>query len=84
MLVNVDTEEAHEKLINSRLAYVAVSRARYDAQIFTNDAGNLGKALSREVSHAAAVGVEDSGPGTDHSQAQQPGQDQGQAMAMEI
>jgi len=84
VLVNVDTEEAHEKLINSRLAYVAVSRARYDAQIFTNDAGNLGKALSREVSHAAAVGVEDSGPGTDHSQAQQPGQDQGQAMAMEI
>ncbi len=55
VLVNVDTEEAHEKLINSRLAYVAVSRARYDAQIYTNDAGNLGKALSREVSHAAAL-----------------------------
>ena len=35
--------------------------ARYDAQIYTNDAGNLGKALSREVSHAAAVGPEDSG-----------------------
>ena len=62
VLVNVDTEEAHEKLINSRLAYVAVSRARYDAQIFTNDAGNLGKALSREVSHAAAVGVDTSVP----------------------
>ena len=65
VLVNVDTEEAHEKLINSRLAYVAVSRARYDAQIFTNDAGNLGKALSREVSHAAAVGVEDAGAATE-------------------
>jgi len=83
VLVHVDTEEAHEKLINSRLAYVAVSRARYDAQIFTNDAGNLGKALSREVSHAAAVGLEDSGPAMEHSHAQQPAQDHGQAMAME-
>jgi conjugative relaxase-like TrwC/TraI family protein len=83
VLVNVDTEEAHEKLINSRLAYVAVSRARYDAQIFTNDADNLGKALSREVSHAAAVGKEDSGPAAEHDHAQQPGQDHGQAMAME-
>jgi conjugative relaxase-like TrwC/TraI family protein len=55
VLIHVDSESAHEKLINSRLAYVAVSRARYDAQIYTNDAGNLGKALSREVSHAAAV-----------------------------
>jgi conjugative relaxase-like TrwC/TraI family protein len=55
VLVHVDTEEAHEKLINSRLAYVAVSRARYDAQIYTNDSGYLGNALSREVSHAAAV-----------------------------
>jgi conjugative relaxase-like TrwC/TraI family protein len=83
VLIHIDSEAAHEKLINSRLAYVAVSRARYDAQIYTNDAGNLGKLLSREVSHAAAVGVEDSGPATDHSQAQQPGQDHGQAMAME-
>ena len=55
VLVHVDSEATHEKLVNSRLAYVAVSRARYDAQIYTNDAGNLGKALSREVSHAAAV-----------------------------
>lgn len=55
VLVHVDTEQAHEKLINSRLAYVAISRARYDAQIYTNDAANLGIVLSREVSHAAAV-----------------------------
>src|SRR5579864_3253315 len=55
VLVHVDTEEAHEQLTNSRLAYVAVSRARYDAQIYTNDAGSLGNALSREVSHSAAL-----------------------------
>jgi len=40
---------------NSRPAYVAISRARHDAQIHTNDAANLGIVLSREVSHTAAV-----------------------------
>ena len=55
VLIHVDSEQADEQLVNSRLAYVAVSRARYDAQIYTNDAGNLGYALSREVSHAAAL-----------------------------
>jgi ATP-dependent exoDNAse (exonuclease V) alpha subunit len=89
VLIHIDSEAAHGNLINSRLAYVAVSRARYDAQIYTNDAGNLGKALSREVSHAAAVGPEDSGPATGHSQAQPSpvqqilNQDHGQGMGME-
>jgi conjugative relaxase-like TrwC/TraI family protein len=55
VLVNVDTAEASEKLINSRLAYVAVSRARFDAQVFTNDAKELGTQLSREVSNSAAI-----------------------------
>ena len=55
VLINVDTEEAHGKLINSRLAYVAVSRARYDAQIYTNNAEHLGQALSRDVSKDAAI-----------------------------
>jgi len=40
---------------------VAVSRARYGAQIYTNDAGNLGHALSREVSHAAAFECDGAG-----------------------
>ena len=66
VLVHVDTEEAHEKLINSRLAYVSVSRARYDVQIYTNNAGNLENVLSRDVSHAAAVEdwKHDAGAGT--------------------
>ena len=48
------------------LAYVAVWRARYDAQIYTNGAKNLGEELSREVSHAAAVEdwKHDAGAGT--------------------
>jgi len=61
VLIHVDSEQTGEQLVNSRLAYVAVSRARYDAQIYTNDAGNLGHALSREVSHAAAVEWNDAG-----------------------
>ena len=56
MLIHVDSEQAGEQLINSRLAYVAVSRARYDAQIYTNDAENLGEDLSREVSKHSAIG----------------------------
>ena len=75
VLVHVDTENAHEQLINSRLAYVSVSRGRYDAQIFTNDADKLGDELSREVSHAAALewngkaAADQSGAGKDHGNA---------------
>ncbi len=55
VLVHVDTERAHEQLINSRLAYVSVSRGRYDAQIYTNDATSLGDELSRDVSKQSAL-----------------------------
>jgi ATP-dependent exoDNAse (exonuclease V) alpha subunit len=55
VLVHVDTEQAGEKLVNRRLAYVAVSRGRYDAQIYTNDKANLAEQLTRDVSHRAAV-----------------------------
>jgi len=55
VLVHVDTERAGEQLVNRRLAYVAVSRSRYDAQIYTNDKSQLGEALSRDVSHRSAL-----------------------------
>jgi ATP-dependent exoDNAse (exonuclease V) alpha subunit len=55
VLVHVDTEQAPEELINSRLAYVSVSRGRYDAQVYINDAERLGEELSRDVSKEAAV-----------------------------
>jgi UvrD-like helicase C-terminal domain len=58
VLVHVDTEQAGEKLVNRRLAYVAVSRSRYDAQLYTNDAAKLSEALSRDVSKYAALDVE--------------------------
>jgi hypothetical protein len=37
------------------LAYVAVSRGRYDAQIYTNDRGQLGEALGRDVSKRSSI-----------------------------
>lgn len=55
VLVHVDTERAGEKLVNRRLAYLAVSRGRYDAQIYTNDKAHLAEQLSREVSHRSAL-----------------------------
>jgi ATP-dependent exoDNAse (exonuclease V) alpha subunit len=60
VLVHVDTGQAHEKLINTRLAYVAVSRGRYDAQIYTNDANSLSNALSKETSKTSAIEAETS------------------------
>lgn len=55
VLVNMDTE-LHPELINARFAYVSVSRASHDAQVFTNDASNLGERLSAEVSKTSALG----------------------------
>ena len=40
VLVNMDTK-AHPELINTRFAYVSVSRASEDARIYTNDATTL-------------------------------------------
>ena len=55
VLVHVDTEQAHDQLVNSRMAYVSVSRGRYDAQIYTDDAQKLGEELSRDVSKQSAM-----------------------------
>jgi len=55
VIVHLDTEQAHDQLVNSRLAYVSVSRGRYDAQICMNDAGKLGEELSRDVSKHSAL-----------------------------
>lgn len=54
VLVHVDTELGAKDLLNSRMAYVAISRGQNDAQIFTNDREKLSQALSRDVSHQSA------------------------------
>jgi ATP-dependent exoDNAse (exonuclease V) alpha subunit len=54
VLIHVDTELAAKDLLNSRMAYVAVSRGQWDAQIFTNDRNKLPQALGNDVSHQSA------------------------------
>jgi ATP-dependent exoDNAse (exonuclease V) alpha subunit len=55
VLVHIDMDRAGEQLVNRRLAYVAISRGRYDTQIYTNDKAQLAEALDRDVSHRAAI-----------------------------
>jgi len=54
VLVEIDSETSRN-LINSRLAYVAISRASEDARIYTNNAEILGKRLASDISKTAAV-----------------------------
>lgn len=56
MLIRVDTEKS-ELLVNNRFAYVSVSRAQHDAQIYTNDGSKLSHSLSRESSQRTAAEV---------------------------
>ena len=58
VLIHVDTELGAKDLLNNRMAYVAVSRGAYDAQLFTNDSGKLEAALGRDVSHQSALAPE--------------------------
>ncbi len=54
VIANIDTD-GPRGLINSRLAYVAISRASEDAHIYTNDAASLGAKLATEHSKTSAV-----------------------------
>jgi ATP-dependent exoDNAse (exonuclease V) alpha subunit len=55
VLIHIDTELGAKDLLNSRMAYVSVSRGRYDAQIYTNNAATLGQERSPDVSHSQAI-----------------------------
>jgi len=55
VLIHADTELGAKDLLNNRMAYVAVSRGAYDAQIFTNNREELGTALGHDVSHQSAL-----------------------------
>jgi ATP-dependent exoDNAse (exonuclease V) alpha subunit len=56
VIVHVETGQS-DALVNRRLAYVGVSRGRFDAQIYTDDATRLGQALSRDVAKSVALEV---------------------------
>jgi len=56
VLIHVDTELAAKDLLNSRMAYVSVSRGAFDAQLFTNDRQKLPSALGYNLSkHSAHI-----------------------------
>jgi ATP-dependent exoDNAse (exonuclease V) alpha subunit len=57
VLVNMDTT-VHPELINTRFAYVSVSRASQDARIYTNDASTLGERLNTDVTKTSAVDLQ--------------------------
>jgi conjugative relaxase-like TrwC/TraI family protein len=54
VLVNMDTD-VHPELIGRRFAYVSISRASHDAQIFTNVAATLAETLSKDVTKTSAI-----------------------------
>jgi conjugative relaxase-like TrwC/TraI family protein len=54
VLINMDTE-VHPNLINSRFAYVSVSRASHEAHIYTNHAASLTESLSHDTTKTSAV-----------------------------
>ncbi len=55
VLIHVDTELGAKDLLNSPMAYVSVSRGRYDVQIYTDNASTIGQELGRDVSHSPAI-----------------------------
>ncbi len=55
VLLHIDTAHGHPDLINTRLAYVAISRARLDVQIFTDNAERFAQGFSHEVSKSSAM-----------------------------
>jgi prophage DNA circulation protein len=56
VLINADTRES-VRLLNDRMAYVAISRARDDARIYTDSTQNLSEALNRGIDKTTAVEV---------------------------
>ena len=85
VLIHVDTELAAKDLLNSRMAYVSVSRGQWDAQIFTNNREKLPQALGHDVSHQSAHKPEQAIAPMQHQEAarsQQPEQDLGMGMGI--
>jgi ATP-dependent exoDNAse (exonuclease V) alpha subunit len=56
VLVHTDTK-VHPDLLNSRFAYVSISRASHEATLFTDDMAKLGPQLGADVSKTSALEV---------------------------
>ncbi len=68
VLAHFDTDGAYS-LINTRLAYVAISRASDDARVYTNNAETLGQRLATDISKTVAVDFRPSSSTTEIQQA---------------
>jgi hypothetical protein len=56
VLVNADTR-VHPDLLNSRFAYVSISRASHESTLFTDDIARLGPQLAADVSKTCALEI---------------------------
>jgi ATP-dependent exoDNAse (exonuclease V) alpha subunit len=56
VIVNIDTTRSAQ-LVNARQFYVSISRARYDAHIYTNDEQALRRSVGRDPNKANALEV---------------------------
>jgi ATP-dependent exoDNAse (exonuclease V) alpha subunit len=54
VIVNVDSMRSAQ-LVNQRQLYVSISRARYEAKIFTDDRAALGLAVARKPEKSIAI-----------------------------
>ena len=54
VLINADSK-AHPDLVNARFAYVAISRARDDARIYTDDSAAIEARFGNESSKSSAL-----------------------------
>jgi len=61
VLIHVDTEKS-QLLVNNRFAYVSVSRAQYDARIYTNEKSQLAGDLSRDLTQRTALASQEPEP----------------------
>ena len=55
VILHVDSAMSHEELVNSRLAYVGLSRGVSEMEIYTDDGAALVRNLAREVSKSQAL-----------------------------
>jgi ATP-dependent exoDNAse (exonuclease V) alpha subunit len=56
VLVHADTK-VHPTLLNSRFAYVSISRASHEAVLFTDDMAKLGPQLGADISKTSALEI---------------------------
>jgi ATP-dependent exoDNAse (exonuclease V) alpha subunit len=63
VLIHVDTQKS-QLLVNNRFAYVSVSRAQYDAEIYTNNRSELARDLSRDLTQRTALASQEREPAT--------------------